>query len=111
MNGFCLDLISCNCKVMKYLLFGSANLCRFKVSGALSVSPGGTNGSRVARAKASNDKSEACESVEFKSSRGKPNIYCLRQSAKIVYSFSVSSCYALFLILDTSGKRESKTLK
>ena len=63
MNGFRLDLISCNCKVMKYLLFGSAKLCRFKVSGALTVSLGGKNGSRVARAQASSDKSEACESL------------------------------------------------
>lgn len=63
MNGFFLDLISCNCKVMKYLQFGSAKLCRFKVSGVLTVSLGGKNGSRVARATASNDKSGACESM------------------------------------------------
>lgn len=63
MNSFSLDLISRNCKVMKYLLFGLAELCRFKVSGALTVSLGGKNGSRVARAKASSDKSEACESM------------------------------------------------
>lgn len=63
MNGFCLDLISCNCKVMKYLLCRSSKLCRFKVSGALTVSLGGKNGSRAAVAKASNDKSEACESM------------------------------------------------
>lgn len=46
---------------MKYLLFGSAKLCCFKVFGALTVSLGGKNGSRVAGAKASSDKSEACE--------------------------------------------------
>lgn len=61
MNIFCLDLISCDCEVMKYLLFGSAELCFFKVSGALTVSQGGKTGSRVAGVKASNDKSEAFE--------------------------------------------------
>lgn len=60
---FCLDLISCNCKVMKYLPFGSAELCRFKVSGALTASLGGKNGSGVAGAKASDDKSEARDSM------------------------------------------------
>lgn len=97
---------------MKYLPFGSAKLCRFKVPGALTASLGGKNGSRVAGAKASSDKSEACESLSgLKVHKEKQNIYCFRQSAKIVYSFSVTSCYALFLILHASGKQGSKTLK
>lgn len=60
---------------MKYLLFVSAKLCHFKVSGALTVSLGGKNGSRVAGAKASNDKSEACESISGLKVHGENKIF------------------------------------
>ena len=63
MIGLSLGFISCNCKVMKYLLFGLAKLCHFKISGAPTVSLGGKNGSRLARAKVSSDKSEVCEAM------------------------------------------------
>lgn len=61
MKLFCPDLISCNCKVMKNVLFGSAKLCHLKVSGAPAVSRRGKNGFRVAGMKPSSDESEAFE--------------------------------------------------
>jgi len=73
---------------MKYLLFGSAKLCRFKVSEALTVRLGGSNGSEIARAKAPNDKSEACEVMSSLKEKSK---ICIVLD-KIVFCFSVSSC-------------------